>query len=303
MKKTLLLGSFAFIALMANAQTTVSFATTESLEALGFTTDAVDYPAGTVIADGEAGKIELAAADQWKFFVPAGSYKNVTVNGEAISLTAGVTGSNNPSPNTLDGAPETGAFYAITPAKDGWVTVFTKLNTNKQYVVFEGKTTPMSYTLGWSNGTETICYTLPATEDYALDFDSPEISKYVNVDTMKPLFPWEAAGYAENQGENTGFLTFNVVGGLTYYFAAYGSKAACGGFALTEGDAEPVVVFEAVEGDNPLPEITFGSEAGVEAIEAATYDVNAPVYNVMGQKVNDDYKGIVIKNGKKFIRK
>lgn len=32
-------------------------------------------------------------------------------------------------------------------------------------------------------------------------------------------------------------------------------------------------------------------------------DVNAPVYNVLGQRVNDSYKGLVIKGGKKYIQK
>ena len=302
MKKTLLLGSFAIMAMMANAQTSVVYTSTEYLEGLGFTTDAAQFDAGTVLAEGEAGTIVLSS-DQWKIFTPAGSYKNVSVNGVELNLgDGGVTGSNNPSPSTLDSAPESGAFYEITPKEDGWITVFTKMNPNKQYAVFEGKTTAMSYTLGWSNGTDKIYYTLPATEDYALDFNSPEIEKYVNVETMKPHFPWEVAGMEAAPGENTGFVTFNAAGGMTYYFCAYGSKAACGGFVYTADAAQPVVVFEAVEGENPLEAVTFGEGAGVESI-AADSNVNAPVYNVMGQKVNDDYKGIVIQNGKKFIRK
>ncbi|MDE6416741.1 MAG: hypothetical protein K2K68_06935 [Duncaniella sp.] len=32
-------------------------------------------------------------------------------------------------------------------------------------------------------------------------------------------------------------------------------------------------------------------------------DVNAPVYNVLGQRVNENYKGLVIKGGKKYIQK
>ncbi len=32
-------------------------------------------------------------------------------------------------------------------------------------------------------------------------------------------------------------------------------------------------------------------------------DTNAPAYNIMGVKVNSDYKGIIIKNGKKYIRR
>lgn len=43
-------------------------------------------------------------------------------------------------------------------------------------------------------------------------------------------------------------------------------------------------------------------ETGVEDINAATADDNAPAYNVAGQQVTDSYKGIVIKNGKKVLK-
>ena len=45
------------------------------------------------------------------------------------------------------------------------------------------------------------------------------------------------------------------------------------------------------------------AEAGVEGIISDAADVNAPVYNTMGVKVDDSYKGIVIKNGKKYVQK
>lgn len=46
-------------------------------------------------------------------------------------------------------------------------------------------------------------------------------------------------------------------------------------------------------------------EKGTEGITDIVSDTaaDAPMYNVMGQKVNDTYKGIVIKNGKKFYNK
>jgi hypothetical protein len=31
--------------------------------------------------------------------------------------------------------------------------------------------------------------------------------------------------------------------------------------------------------------------------------VNAPAYNLAGQKVSNDFKGIVVKDGKKFVNK
>lgn len=43
--------------------------------------------------------------------------------------------------------------------------------------------------------------------------------------------------------------------------------------------------------------------SGIENIIAPVEDENAPVYNIMGQRVGKDYKGIVIKNGVKYVQK
>ena len=44
-------------------------------------------------------------------------------------------------------------------------------------------------------------------------------------------------------------------------------------------------------------------KTGIDCIENVELDVNAPMYNVAGQKVNNNYKGIVLQNGKKFFNK
>ena len=43
--------------------------------------------------------------------------------------------------------------------------------------------------------------------------------------------------------------------------------------------------------------------AGIDAIIADEVAADAPVYNVLGQRVNENYKGLVIKGGKKYIQK
>lgn len=48
--------------------------------------------------------------------------------------------------------------------------------------------------------------------------------------------------------------------------------------------------------------IEKGVPTAVEAVEAAA-DENGAIYNIFGQKVDTSYKGIVIKNGKKFIQR
>ena len=51
-------------------------------------------------------------------------------------------------------------------------------------------------------------------------------------------------------------------------------------------------------------DIIDGSETtGIQTVKSKTIDVNAPVYNLAGQKVDASYKGVVIKDGKKMIQK
>ena len=46
-----------------------------------------------------------------------------------------------------------------------------------------------------------------------------------------------------------------------------------------------------------------GETTGIDAIESEKANANAPIFNLSGQRVDNSYKGIVIKNGKKFMKK
>lgn len=48
---------------------------------------------------------------------------------------------------------------------------------------------------------------------------------------------------------------------------------------------------------------TKSSDTGIDAIKTAEKDNNGAIYNLAGQKVENGYKGLVIKNGKKMIQK
>ena len=89
-----------------------------------------------------------------------------------------------------------------------------------------------------------------------------------------------------------------------------------GGEKFTLGDEievgdEIVVYGKLVLFNNTTPEITTGSSiysvngitAGVNSITSDEADSNAPVFNVAGQRVSNSFKGIVIKNGKKFMNR
>ena len=47
----------------------------------------------------------------------------------------------------------------------------------------------------------------------------------------------------------------------------------------------------------------FGETTGISSVENKVEKADAPVYNLAGQLVGNDYKGLVIKNGKKFVIK
>ena len=75
------------------------------------------------------------------------------------------------------------------------------------------------------------------------------------------------------------YLTFNAEANETYYVFNKNTQVGFGGFEFTPSGA-----------------------TGIESI-VADEAADAPMYNVYGQRVNEDYKGIIIQNGKKFINK
>ena len=49
--------------------------------------------------------------------------------------------------------------------------------------------------------------------------------------------------------------------------------------------------------------ITSVTAAGIKNVQTIEVNANAPIYNLAGQRVGKDYKGVVVQNGKKFIKK
>lgn len=354
MKKSLLLFSAVAFAGIANAQdVVVGLATSEQLEAVGLSSEKVTL-SETTILENEAGSFGLAYEDNWGTTTTYKNYRNVTVNGEAIELGSGAVGNSNPTFVSFEaGVMSAGAVFKIHSNLDGYMTVFTKVNPNKQYLVFEGTTGAIIYSVGWTNGTDKIYYAMPNDGEGYIDFNAPDASKYMIPATKqskneagenlwldkdgnvvagerpvwtdengkeqkgsavmeaipgqtKPAMPWNVAGFEKAPGESLGFLSFPVYADCDYYFSALGSKAACGGFVYTA--EAPSIAFEEVTDENgnvTYPKVEFPEilASGVENIAAEVEDANAPVYNLMGVRVNADAKGILIQNGKKFIRK
>jgi len=66
---------------------------------------------------------------------------------------------------------------------------------------------------------------------------------------------------------------------------------------------EIAAMMKADFGDNDMEAYyAEGGETGVKAVKTVQ-NSNAAIYNLAGQKVNNDFKGIVVKDGKKFVNK
>ena len=104
---------------------------------------------------------------------------------------------------------------------------------------------------------------------------------------------------------------YELVSGKYYYVLSYqngaegfynynGSAAIPAGKAFFESDTE----LTAGGGANYLSIIYAEDETdGIASIENGKLNIETPAFNLAGQKVGAEYKGIVIVNGKKYVRK
>ena len=78
--------------------------------------------------------------------------------------------------------------------------------------------------------------------------------------------------------KSNGTVTFSVAEGGTYYVLAAGTKMGFYGFKYK-----------------------VGTSTGISSIEAAAKN-DGKTYNMAGQQVSGSFKGLVIKNGKKYVK-
>ncbi|WP_028898133.1 hypothetical protein [Prevotella sp. HUN102] len=74
-------------------------------------------------------------------------------------------------------------------------------------------------------------------------------------------------------------------------------------FKKWTGEAEEVVLNVVKNTQLRSITVTYIDATGIETVETINLNENAPMYNLAGQRVAKNYKGVVIQNGKKFINK
>ena len=103
-------------------------------------------------------------------------------------------------------------------------------------------------------------------------------AKYLNEGKMPDDFIVQHTNGCTQNRPCLGYLKFNVEAGKTYYL--FNPKSQLGIYGFQFGD---------------------GSGSGISSFKAEG-NADAPLFNLAGQKVSKDFKGVVIQNGKKIVK-
>jgi len=310
MKKILSLALIFAASMSVNAQEVCQI----DAESAGITSEAATIAAGTVVGTSEHLTMSIAFDDQVKSAACKMKNAGFLIGGAEVKHN-GISGTNNPK---IDGTnmpaaptmPNSGFCIQIKPTADGYVYVCGKLSSNKAYYVLE-EGVGIGYELSMYCDNATDSRFLPVV--ITVDNDTQETidgvtfnSRTGDVDQVEKIVlgsEWTSA--IKLNGE--GVIKFPVVADCTYTVFAAGSKiSVCGAVFSTDGNLSVVLpeTTDETAGTTEPAHNLFNTTTGINIINAATAsDVTAPAYNMVGQRVNRNAKGLVICNGKKFINK
>ncbi len=302
MKKTLLSVALVMAALTVNAQS-YEFVAVDA-EALT-TSDGVTLTAGTEVASTESVTCTVLYDDTYK--VSGMKDGTISFNGDLLAINSAIQGNTN-GPGTAASAgtyPTQGCIYRFVPSQDGYIYAIISASGNKCYVVFEEQVR-IPYILSMENTNDAS----PASSVYAYDLNELDgatsydesIDGYLVTDGYNIQ---QVSQICEGQSVSTtgnGVIKFQVFADCRYDVLATGSKMTLGGFVFdTTGDATITTDTNTLldGGEVPGSETTGIAEVNVDTAAA----VDAPAYNIAGQRVDKNAKGLIIINGKKVFNK
>lgn len=165
--------------------------------------------------------------------------------------------------------PAKGAYWKFETRTTGTlkVAIYGNKNTTPTYIVDASTKQPLA----------------PASIDVAIFYQNTgfayETDKYLNVGKMADDYVLQHTNGITQNRPVLGYVSFPVEASKVYYLFNPKSQVGLYGFEFT-------------------------STSGINDITTdVTADPNAPVYNLAGQRVSNNAKGLLIKNGKKFIVK
>ena len=299
MRKFLLSAAALVVAMSANAQVFQMDG-----EAHGLTSDASNVVAGYAWGSIE-GAIDISNAFETTHKVvdcKNNDFTKVIIDGNEILTKGGVQGQDNPkdadgsNPAVSFNQATSGAVIQIDAKKDGWVYIVSKLSTNKQYMVFE-EGLPIGYKIAMESANEAIPNGVLNLEIKGSgEYNNLSLDQYPN-GLMWVIREFTGNAEAESAGNGLGVLYFPVAKDCKYYAHATGSKISWSGIYFSETEAKSVTV-----ANEESSKTLVGDETGIAALKAVKAE-NAAIYNLAGQRVDANYKGVVIANGQKKIQK
>lgn len=201
-----------------------------------------------------------------------------------------IVGGNNPKDDTANKGggfngsgetgklPQSGTYYVITPAQNGKIKAGIILNADKEFFIIDAtdKVATEEGYLTVENATANITH-----DKYVITADGEDGGEVLNYTDEAPtdhngLYDGGKGG-VKVVDKTQGTVEFSVQANHTYYMFCTGSKLSFFGYIFTAGGTE-----------------------GIETVKATTQ--NKVIYNLAGQKVDNNYKGIAIQNGKKIVK-
>ena len=183
------------------------------------------------------------------------------------------------SPDGTNGLPTNGTYVTLTPAVNGTLKVGVWINKGSRDVYVVKGSDMKALTLG----TDVIASGYINGQNNEVEEGSP-LAGYPMYQENIPAKGTEGSdAYVVGTGSAVvwAYLTFAATANETYYIFNKNTQIGFSGFEFTAGEG-----------------------AGIAGVEVESQDdPNAPIYNLAGQRVSKDAKGILIQNGKKFIRK
>lgn len=299
MKKQFLFVAALMSASLASAQ--VEVGQTVQLEAGAAT-------AGTLLAESESVTMTLAFDDEIKnTSCEMNSFTSATVGDLTLNLKQGVTGSTNPSGMSVTSTPTGGFVLKFNVKKDGYLYVLGKLSSNKNYWAFETEEHAIGYKF-YMNCPE-LGVGPVASYEIKTSATSGDYAEYNWLEEgQEPAWPEKiilGADAADVKKNGVGVIVVPVFAEAeTYYVHAQGSKVSAAGFFFSPEEINTLTLSgtNADTGEELSLALIGGNGTGITNITAAE-TADAPAYNIAGQRVNADAKGLIIKNGKKFVNK
>lgn len=180
--------------------------------------------------------------------------------------------------------------YAIIPGEDTYTGYGWAGNTAVAFVGF------IDAIYGYLHTTDNTDLVIPAEGGKAAVHVEPMF--YANDDEGNPT----TGLWLADDSDEADWLQIDITNEV-YTSEEYGFDLAFAADALPEGvtGREAHLVFEQWGGKLEV-NVTQGEATGI-SVTVKKVENNTPAYNLAGQRVNSGYKGLVIKNGRKFMNK